>query len=114
MAVRGSSSRRIIDNPLGGILREIDRSKRTVTGPTSGGTQGSWSGQVATQSGTVTVTFPRAFGDVPVVVATSVTTPLVCTVLSATSAGVTVRAFTLDGAIAGDGILLNITANERT
>lgn len=121
MATRGSPSRRIPGNPLGGILRDSARAARTVTGPLSGGGASVYADTSLTdENGKVFITFPTPFVSAPVVQLTvgpagnGTSAPAVATVLEVTALTLSLVVWTLAGAPAGSGIIVHTTAYERT
>lgn len=115
MGTRGGAARQVPGNPLAGLLRDQQRSSRTVTGPLSGGAAQTYSAIVTTGgSGQVVVSFPVSFLQPPVVQATVVTDqPRFATVLEATTTNATLVVWTMAGAPAS-GVTVHVTANERT
>lgn len=114
MAQRGAPHRQLIDNPLGGILRDQDRARRTVTGPRGGGSLASYAATLTLSGGEATVTFPRAFATAPVVTATGQGSALVCFVGAVTTTGVLIKAVTLAGGPPEDGTSIHVQAVSAT
>ena len=121
MAARGSPSRRIPGNPLGGILRDAQRASRTVTGPRSGGATTVYAATLATDGfGKAAVVFPAPFLAAPVVQLTTgpnpdgSVSPLVAAVIEVTAIGMSLVVWTLAGAAVGSGVTVYATAYERT
>jgi hypothetical protein len=121
MAARGSSSRRIPGNPLGGILRDTQRANRAVTGPRSGGAATVYAATLLTDTfGKVSAVFPVPFLEPPVVQLTTgpgldgVLIPMIATVAEVTPLGMSLVVWTLAGAAAPSGVAVHATAYERT
>lgn len=121
MAARGSSSRRIPGNPLGGILRDSQRAARAVTGPLAGGAATVYSAMLTTDEfGKATVVFPLPFLEAPVVNLTvglrsdGGTIAAFATVSEVTPLGLSLVVWTVAGTAAGNGITVHATAYERT
>lgn len=136
MAMRGGAMRRMPGNPLGGMLRDLDRRARTTTrsagrrapagDPPAGeaGPQGergpagppgrSTAAAIATtgDDGRARWTFPAPY-DVPPVLAAlpAGQTPLVPAVEEVTAAHAVVRLWTLTGSSAGAGVHVHLMAS---
>jgi hypothetical protein len=115
MGTRGSSVRQVPGNPLAGLLRDLQRADRTVTGPLSGGAAQTYSVAVMTDvNGQAVVAFPVAFLQPPIVQLTVASDqPRFATVSGATTTNATLVVWTPAGTPA-PGVTVHVTANEGT
>lgn len=116
MAIRGTSARRVVGNPLTGILRELERDRRAVSGPTGGGsvTTSYAVAQFTDESGRLTVVFPTPFRAFPIVQVTVQSLfPTTANIVTRSETQVVIQVYnTNDGSTAPRGLTTHVYAFE--
>ena len=132
MGMRGGPTRRIVANPLGGILRDVDRRTRSTTRRRGTSTATAATAEVpevppprprrslaaaavleTDQDGRVWWAFPCTFAGEPVLSALPAGDgPLLAVAEEVTGSGAVVRVWTTVGVPAGSGVLVHVRAAE--